>query len=186
MPEENQESRLTDRSNLRPPFLFGQRVRYGWLWSHSGSRIELTRLLVEWVLVVVTGAVGVLFLSDSDNFAPVRGFRRWWTSRRLVVSGSAADDATVRLVTSETEQGVRWFFVKAHEGTTVGGIEPGQYELRFTTGLDWDVDDEVFRWGAAYSEFDRKLTYVETHDAEGIDYHKMSVTLRGHLRTRTP
>src|SRR5271157_4389544 len=30
---------------LRPPFLLGRRVRYGWLWSHSGTRIELTRLL---------------------------------------------------------------------------------------------------------------------------------------------
>jgi hypothetical protein len=124
---------------------------------------------------------------------------------KLTVENGTADDATVRLVNCETEHGVRWFFVKAHEGATVGGIEPGQYELRFTTGLDWDVDDEVFRWGAAYSAFDRKLTYVETHDAEGIDYHKMSVTLhavphgnaktsaisrerflRGHVRTRTP
>jgi hypothetical protein len=75
---------------LRPPFVFGQKARYGWLWSHSGSRIELTRLLVEWVLIIVTGGVGVLFLSDSGDLAPVRAFRRWWTNRRVVVSGSAA------------------------------------------------------------------------------------------------
>jgi len=94
---------------------------------------------------------------------------------KLTVDNGTADDATVRLVLSETEQTARWFFVKSHESATVGGIEPGKYDLRFTTGLDWDAADEVFRWGAAYSEFDRKLNYVETLDAE--TYHEMSVTL---------
>jgi hypothetical protein len=75
---------------LRPPFLFGRRVRYGWLWSHSGTHIELTRLLVEWLLIIVTGAVAVLFLSDSGDLAPVRAFRPWWTNRRSAVAGNAA------------------------------------------------------------------------------------------------
>src|ERR1035441_4228860 len=30
---------------VRPPFVIGRGVRYRWLWSYSGSRIELTRLL---------------------------------------------------------------------------------------------------------------------------------------------
>lgn len=123
----------------------------------------------------------------------------------LRVENGTADDATIRLVDGAIEQTVRWFFVKSRESATVGAIEPGQYDLRFTTGLDWDNDQEEFTWGAAYSEFDRKLVYVESRDAEGIDYHTMSVTLhavphgnakasaisrerflRGHNRTRLP
>jgi hypothetical protein len=39
-------------AGLRPPFQIGRAgVKYAWLWSHRGSRIELTRLLVEWVLI---------------------------------------------------------------------------------------------------------------------------------------
>jgi hypothetical protein len=75
---------------LRPPFLFGRRVRYGWLWSHSGTRIELTRLLVEWVLIIVMGTVTVLSLKESRVLAPVLRFRRWWLNRRSTVSRSAA------------------------------------------------------------------------------------------------
>ncbi len=67
---------------VRPPFVIGRGIRYRWLWSHSGSRIELTRLLVEWILVVITGAVTVLFLGDSSDFAPVLAFRSWWINRR--------------------------------------------------------------------------------------------------------
>lgn len=75
---------------VRPPFVIGRGVRYRWLWSHSGSRIELTRLFVEWVLIILTGAVTVVFLSDSGDLVPVRAFRLWWTNRRSAMAGSAA------------------------------------------------------------------------------------------------
>lgn len=75
---------------LRPPFVFGRRIRYGWLWSHSGPRIELTRLLVEWTLIVVVGAVAFLFLRDGGDFTPILAIRLWWKKRSFTMAGTAA------------------------------------------------------------------------------------------------
>ncbi len=77
-------------SALRPPFVLRRGVRYGWLWSHSGTRIELTRLLVEWALIVVTCGVAFVFLRDGRDLDPVLTFRHWWINRRSAVSRRAA------------------------------------------------------------------------------------------------
>src|ERR1019366_1984229 len=71
---------------VRPPFVIGRGVRYRWLWSHSGSRIELTRLLVEWVLIVVTGALVLVLLEGRAAIAPGLAFRRWWSNRSTSTS----------------------------------------------------------------------------------------------------
>src|ERR1019366_571264 len=71
---------------VRPPFVIGRGVRYRWLWSQSGSRIELTRLLVEWVLIVVTGALVLVLLEGRAAIAPGLAFRRWWSNRSTSTS----------------------------------------------------------------------------------------------------
>ena len=72
---------------VRPPFLVGRGVRYHWLWSRSGSRIELTRLLVEWVLIAVIGAVVVFLLKESAEGTPFRSVRLWLLHRWTIVRG---------------------------------------------------------------------------------------------------
>lgn len=79
-------------TGLRPPLVWGRGVRYSWLWSHSGSRIESSRLFVEWVLIAFCAAVLVIVLSDGCSFAWVNTIRRFWsrwTWRRFVKNRSA-------------------------------------------------------------------------------------------------
>ncbi len=108
---------------------------------------------------------------------------------KLTVENGTASDAVVRLVDTNNNSTVRWFYVQSKAAATVGGIEPGIYALMYTSGADWDEAADEFRVEPNYSAFERQFTYSETPDGENITKYKtISVTLHavpsGNVRTR--
>jgi hypothetical protein len=67
------------------------------------------------------------------------------------------------------------------------GIPEGTYELKYTTGLDWQENAETFRWLPSYGRFESQFVYSEERVGNEIQYHEISVTLqpvvRGNVRT---
>lgn len=107
----------------------------------------------------------------------------------LKVENGNDEDAVVRLAMTDSDETVRWFFVKAHGTARVGRIPAGNYRLVFTTGLNWVESQDSFSWHPTYSEFERTVIFNEQRDSEGIQYHSFSVTLHsvpfGNIHTRT-
>lgn len=107
----------------------------------------------------------------------------------LTVENGTTEDAVVRLSDATTDQTVRWFFVKAKASAKMTRIPQGSYRLAYTTGLNWVESDDAFSWQPTYDEFERQFNYDESRDSEGIQFHKISVTLNavllGNVHTRT-
>ncbi len=68
------------------------------------------------------------------------------------------------------------------------GIPTGTYQLKYTTGLDWFDQGEVFRVNPSYSAFEKEFRYTEQEDGSKILYHDIRVTLHpvvgGNAHTR--
>jgi DNA-directed RNA polymerase subunit RPC12/RpoP len=107
----------------------------------------------------------------------------------LEVENGNEEDAVVRLALNDSDETVRWFFVKAHRTARMHGIPAGNYRLTFTSGLNWVASEDSFSWHPTYSEFERPVEFKEQRDSEGIQYHTFSVTLHsvpfGNIHTRT-
>jgi hypothetical protein len=105
----------------------------------------------------------------------------------LTVDNGTAEDAVARL-SGTGDDTLRWFFVKAHSAAHVAQIPKGTYRLTFTTGLNWVESEETFSWHPSYTEFERPFEFDEQRNSEGVQYHRISVTLHpvafGNIRTR--
>lgn len=109
---------------------------------------------------------------------------------KLTVENGTPLDAVVRLVRADTLETVRWFYVQSKKAATKGGIEPGEYELLYTSGEDWDEEAIGFQRFADYDVFERRFVYWQTVDEENATKYKtVRVTLHtvpfGNVRTRT-
>jgi hypothetical protein len=97
-------------------------------------------------------------------------------------------DACVIVVNTISHQRVRDTYIKANARYTFMRLAPGQYQIVFATGLDWDPDAERFQRDASYFGFDRMLTYNETRVERQIIYTTYSITLNpvfgGNVRSR--
>lgn len=107
----------------------------------------------------------------------------------LKVENGSEEDAVARLALIDSDETVRWFFVRAHSTANMHSIPAANYKLTFTTGLNWVESEDAFSWNPTYSEFESSFEFKERHDSEGVQYHSMSVTLHsvpfGNVHTRT-
>lgn len=108
---------------------------------------------------------------------------------KLTIENGTTEDAVVRLSRVADDQTVRWFFVKAHTTAHMSRIPQGNFRLTYTTGLNWDEPEDIFRWQPSYDEFERTFDYNEQEDSERIRFHDISVTLNpvlfGNVQTKT-
>jgi hypothetical protein len=109
----------------------------------------------------------------------------------LTVENGTVNDAVVCLNRNgvEVNETVLGFFVKSGGRAHIHKIPEGTYNVAFTTGLNWVEEDGEFSWHPAYSEFEHPFNFSEQRDADGVQYHSISVTLHavplGNVRTRT-
>jgi hypothetical protein len=108
---------------------------------------------------------------------------------KLSISNQTDLDAVARLYDRSTLETVRWFFVRADSSCIVNSIPQGEYILAYTTGLDWDDSEDVFRWNPSYHEFETAINYSEETDTNGVRYHEISITLHpvmgGNVRAKS-
>jgi hypothetical protein len=83
----------------------------------------------------------------------------------------------------------RAVYVRAHEDTSLHGIAPGTYTLRFMLGVDWNHDGRVFQRGVEGYAFVDALDFTETKTDSSVVYSEQSVTLHkvinGNARSTT-
>ena len=97
---------------------------------------------------------------------------------QLTVQNGTRLDAVVRLYDANTHQTRRWFFVKSGTTARMTEIPEAIYFLAYTTGLNWIEAEDRFTWHPTYDRFDRIVGYEEHHEAGGLQYHDIRVTLQ--------
>jgi hypothetical protein len=105
----------------------------------------------------------------------------------LTVDNGTTDDATVKLVGTNTEDTFRYAYIRGGNKLTLTRIEPGIYHLMFSLGTNWTGDD--FTCSPSYSQFEKELVYSESVVGNKHGFDKISVTLHqvpeGNAKTRT-
>lgn len=96
----------------------------------------------------------------------------------LKIENGTSEDAVLRLCDEPTKRVVRCLFVKGHDSLRITGIRQGTYDLKYTTGLDWQAEARTFRWQPTYSQFGRHLVYSEEKIGDDIRYREIKVTLQ--------
>jgi hypothetical protein len=105
----------------------------------------------------------------------------------LEVENGTREDAVLRLIDTTSEQVVKCLFVRAHDTGQIQSIPTGQYGLMFTAGLDWEAEEQTFRWHPSYNKFDKEFVYTEVQAGAEVQYKTIHVTLHpvinGNIRT---
>jgi hypothetical protein len=101
----------------------------------------------------------------------------------VAINGTGAD-ACVIVLDSNTQERVRKVYIKSQDSFTLGHLNPGNYNVLFATGVDWDNTGERFNRNASYFEFGKVLSFKE----EG-GYEQHTITLNpvanGNVRRRS-
>jgi hypothetical protein len=82
-------------------------------------------------------------------------------------------DACVFVLDLNTQKRVRKVYIKSQDSFTLGHLNPGNYNVLFATGVDWDNAGEHFNRNASYFEFGKVLSFEE----EGRSYEQHTITL---------
>jgi hypothetical protein len=80
---------------------------------------------------------------------------------------------SIFVVDSNTQERVRKVYIKSQDSFTLGHLSPGNYNVLFATGIDWDNTGEHFNRNASYFEFGKVLSFEE----EGRSYEQHTITL---------
>jgi hypothetical protein len=86
-------------------------------------------------------------------------------------------DAVVNLVDSDSHETVRSVYVRNHNRYSFRRLNPGIYRAYFTTGTDWDENEDSFNCNTDYKEFGRSLVLEERTDSRGTEYSELEITL---------
>jgi hypothetical protein len=108
---------------------------------------------------------------------------------RLVVTNGNSQDAAVILADLAAQEDGRLMYIRSGMQATMTGILPGQYQIMFQTGKNWDERAENFRCVADTALFDKTESFTEDERPDGIEYSRLSITLHkvagGNARTRS-
>ena len=137
---------------------------------------------------LVSSSIGVRFGSRLRELRKNRGWTQVRTAEELGIDRSYISDMERGKNRSVCR---RWkFWPKASRfrwpslsrGSIVSarakGIPQGTYELKYTSGLDWQDEVHAFRWLPTYSQFGQQLVYSEKKLGDDIRYHEIKVTLQ--------
>jgi hypothetical protein len=121
-------------------------------------------------------------LPTGTRIIPDRANTGWG---EIVAINGTGVDACVIVVDSNTRERVRKVYIKPQDSFTLGHLSPGNYNVLFATGIDWDNTGEHFNRSASYFEFGKALSFEE----EGRSYEKHTITLNpvpnGNVRARS-
>jgi hypothetical protein len=100
-----------------------------------------------------------------------------------VINGNTKDGvAVVYQNVAGAESAIRAVYIRAGERTSLPGIAPARYGLRFMLGIDWDEDAREFKGGLECYAFADSFNFVERRTNDTIHYDKQSVTLHNMIK----
>jgi hypothetical protein len=128
-------------------------------------------------------------VSSNANTKPMRSANSLPTGTQIISSENDTGrgepeaingtnyDACVIVVDASTHERVRYVYIEANDSLTLRRLNPGEYEVVFTTGIDWDNVAERFNRDAFYFDFDKELAFDESRRGNYLEYDHHSITL---------
>jgi hypothetical protein len=108
---------------------------------------------------------------------------------QLTVKNGNPVDAVFKLVDIPSGQTLRFMYVQANDTLTVDDLGTCTCDLRFATGIDWDVEQQRFRRGMALSAFSDPAEFAITIKDNREYWSTLEVTLHpvvgGNAQTET-
>lgn len=90
------------------------------------------------------------------------------------INGTGFDACVfVFVLDSNTQKLIRKVYIKSQDSFTLGHLSPGNYNVLFATGIDWDNTGDRFNRNASYFEFGKVLSFEE----DGSSYEQHTITL---------
>ncbi|MGD0739744.1 MAG: J domain-containing protein, partial [Terracidiphilus sp.] len=100
----------------------------------------------------------------------------------FTVQNGSTEDAVVIVVGAANSRPIRSFYVCAGMDFTEKRIPPGNYQVYFFSGSDWNPSLRTFNRDVSYMQFGKTLEYSETTHQEGDHiqyfYDKLEITLQ--------
>ncbi len=93
----------------------------------------------------------------------------------MTVDNGGGDDAVVSLTMNK--RSVYSVYVRKGSKYTVTGIRDGTYEIFFTTGADWDSQNQNFTRDRTFQRFDQTMTFTTTTTATERRWSTWNITL---------
>lgn len=96
---------------------------------------------------------------------------------QLTVKNGNPVDAVFKLVDVNSGQTLRFLYVQANDNLTVDDLGTCTCDLRFATGIDWDVEQQRFRRSMALSAFSDPAEFAITIEDDIEYWSTLEVTL---------
>ncbi|MBE9107893.1 hypothetical protein IQ273_00440 [Nodosilinea sp. LEGE 07298] len=96
---------------------------------------------------------------------------------QLTVKNGNPVDAVFKLVDVNSGQTLRFMYVQANDNLTVDDLGTCTCDLRFATGIDWDVEQQQFRRSMALSAFSDPAEFAITIEDDIEYWSTLEVTL---------
>ncbi len=104
--------------------------------------------------------------------------RRLNGAGQLQVDNGLPNDAVVKVVSTDTDDCIAFFYVASNSAHKIKGIPDGDYKLMFCSGYDWDKKARCFTRDKRKSKFREPSTFTTTRERTSRGILRHSVILR--------
>ncbi|NEQ51725.1 MAG: hypothetical protein F6K11_16555 [Leptolyngbya sp. SIO3F4] len=113
-------------------------------------------------------------LENGADITPIQGVVGY---SRLTIDNGESRDAVVKLMDRASGETLRYVYVKAHSQVTLESLGTCECELKFATGVDWDIETQQFRKRQKLSAFSDPLEFIVEYRDDGEYWRTYTVTL---------
>ena len=96
---------------------------------------------------------------------------------QMTVKNGNPVDTVFKLVDVESGQTLRFMYVQANDQLTVNDLGTCTCDLRFATGVNWDTEEQRFRYGMAISAFSEPVEFAVKREGNTEYWTTLEVTL---------
>lgn len=97
------------------------------------------------------------------------------------IENNSNEDSLAKLVRLDTKSSIYTVYIKAKSKYTIKGINNGIYDLYFSSGLNWDNENQKFLKNNYYSKFEEHFDFItkkiDQGDRISTEYTIFNVTL---------
>ncbi|MFH7245857.1 MAG: hypothetical protein ACHWZW_23770 [Spirulina sp.] len=96
---------------------------------------------------------------------------------QITVKNGNPVDAVFKLVDAASGETLRFMAVQANDQLTVDDLGTCTCDLRFATGVNWDAEEQRFRYGMAISAFSEPVEFAVKREGNTEYWTTLEVTL---------
>jgi len=122
-----------------------------------------------------------VYINLNNNYNSLNNGQKIFNSEdahginELLIKNGTGKDAAIKLYSNNVLY--LYVYVKSYNEVLIDNIPAGQYNIAFTSGLDWDEDNNEFLKNVAYYKFSDVFEFEVLEKYGGIEYTSYEVTL---------